>query len=43
MVIMSENTKPEITYNPSFELGYWRFGLRTAQVRRERLGLSRDQ
>jgi hypothetical protein len=40
--IMSENTKPEVTFNPSFELGYWRFGLRTAQVWRERLGLSRD-
>jgi hypothetical protein len=41
--IMSENTKPEITCNPEFELGYWRFGLRTAQVWRERMGLSRDQ
>jgi hypothetical protein len=41
--IMSENTKPEITYNPAFELAYWRFGLRTAQVWRERLGLGRDQ
>jgi len=40
--IMSENTKPEITYNPSFELGYWRFGLRTAQVWKERMGLSRN-
>jgi hypothetical protein len=40
--IMSENTKPDVTFNPSFELGYWRFGLRTAQVWRERLGLSRD-
>lgn len=41
--IMSENTIPEKTYNPAFELGYWRFGLRTAQVWRERLGLNRDQ
>ena len=41
--IMSENTKPEDTCNPSFELGYWRFGLRTAQVWKERLGLIRDQ
>ena len=40
---MSENTNPEITYNPCFELGYWRFGLRTAQVWKERLGLNRDQ
>jgi hypothetical protein len=41
--IVSENTKPEMTFNPSFELGYWRFGLRTAQVWRKRLGLKRDQ
>ena len=43
LYIVSENTKPETTFNPSFELGYWRFGLRTAQVWRERLGLKRDQ
>lgn len=43
MYIVSENTKPENTYNPSFELGYWRFGLRTAQEWKERLGMSRDQ
>jgi hypothetical protein len=43
MYIVSENTKPEITYDPSFELGYWRFGLRIAQVWKERLGLSRDK
>ena len=40
--IVSENTKPEETLNPAFELGYWRFGLRTAQIWRERLGLSRE-
>ena len=43
MYIVSENTIPEITYNPSFELGYWRFGLRKAQEWKERLGMSRDQ
>jgi hypothetical protein len=43
MYIVSENTRPETTYNPSFELGYWRFGLRTAQMWKERLELSRDQ
>jgi hypothetical protein len=43
MYIVSENTIPEITFNPSFELGYWRFGLRTAQIWKERLGLLRDQ
>jgi hypothetical protein len=42
MYIVSENTNPETTFNPTFELGYWRFGLRTAQVWRERLGLTRD-
>jgi hypothetical protein len=40
--IVSENTNPETTFNPTFELGYWRFGLRAAQVWRERLGLARD-
>ncbi len=40
--IVSENTKPENTFNPAFELGYWRFGLRTAQVWRERSGLTRN-
>ena len=43
MYIVSENTKPEITHNPSFELGYWRFGLRIAQEWKERLSMSRDQ
>ncbi len=42
MYIVSENTKPETTFNPAFELGYWRFGLRTAQIWKERLGLKRD-
>jgi len=41
--IVSENTKSEGTCNPTFELGYWRFGLRTAQAWRERSGLKRDQ
>lgn len=40
-------TVPEITncdkaHNPAFELSYWRFGLRTAQTWRERLGLARN-
>ena len=30
------------TFNPTFELAYWRFGLQTAQQWRERLGLPRD-
>ena len=31
------------TVNPIFELGYWRYGWRTAQQWRERLGLPREQ
>ena len=38
-----ENTEPEDVINPAFELSYWRFGLRTAQLWRERLKLSRDE
>jgi len=38
--IVSENAIPESTMNPTFELGYWRFGLRTAQLWRERLGMT---
>jgi hypothetical protein len=30
------------TYNPTFELEYWRWGLQTAQLWRERLGLARN-
>ncbi len=41
--IVSENTKPQNTSNPAFELSYWRFGLRTAQVWKERLGLNKDK
>ena len=33
---------PESAINPNFELSYWRFGLRTAQAWRERLGLERN-
>jgi len=31
------------TFNPTFELTYWRWGLETAQQWRMRLGLSRDE
>ena len=33
---------PRTTYDPTFELAYWRWGLETAQTWRERLGLPRD-
>ncbi len=41
--IVSENTDPKITINPTFELGYWKFGLRVAQTWKERLSLPRDE
>lgn len=42
MYVVSENTDPNLTINPAFELCYWRFGLRIAQAWRERLGMDRD-
>ena len=39
---VSENADPLTTVNPTFELAYWRFGLRVAQTWRERLGLARE-
>jgi protein-glucosylgalactosylhydroxylysine glucosidase len=36
-----ENHPARETWNPTYELSYWRFGLRTAQAWRERLGLKR--
>jgi hypothetical protein len=41
--IVSENTDPKVTINPTFEIGYWMFGLRTAQTWKERLSLPRDE
>lgn len=38
MHIVSENTDPRKTYNPAFELEYWRFGLSVAVKWREHLG-----
>lgn len=37
-----ENHPPRETWNPTFELAYWLYGLKTAQRWRERLGLSRN-
>jgi hypothetical protein len=37
-----EYNNPVITRDPTFELSYWRFGLRVAQQWRERLGTERD-
>ena len=41
--IVSENSDPANTFNPGFELAYWRFGLHTAQVWNERLGSERNR
>lgn len=35
----SENTNPNVTRNPTFELAYWRFGLDIAILWKERQGL----
>jgi hypothetical protein len=37
-----ENHPPRETWNPTFELEYWHYGLGIAQKWRERLGLPRD-
>ncbi len=42
LITVPENTDPRKTRNPTFELSYWRFGLRVAQEWREKLGLPRD-
>jgi hypothetical protein len=38
MYPVSENTNPNVTRNPTFELAYWRFGLDVAVRWKERLG-----
>lgn len=40
--IVSENSDPALTFNPGFELAYWRFGLHTAQEWKKRLGSERS-
>ncbi len=37
-----ENHNPENTLNPAFELEYWLFGLKIANIWKERLGLKTD-
>lgn len=37
--VVSENADPRTTYNPTFELSYWRTGLRIAQQWAKRLGM----
>jgi hypothetical protein len=42
MIPAQENFEPMETFNPTFELEYWRFGLATAQDWRVRLGMKKD-
>ena len=42
LIPAQESHPPRTTYNPTFELAYWAFGLSTAQRWRERLGLGRE-
>ena len=41
LIPAQENHSPDIAVNPTFELEYWRFGLATANLWRERMGLER--
>ena len=41
-IAAQETLKADKTVNPPFELSYWHFGLSTAQLWRERMGLERD-
>jgi hypothetical protein len=42
LIPAQENHPPLETWNPTFELAYWRYGLSIAQRWRERLGLNRE-
>ena len=42
LIPAQENFEPLDTFNPTFELEYWRFGLATAQEWRVRLGMKKD-
>ncbi len=41
LIPAQENHPPRETWNPTLELSYWAYGLRTAQHWRERLGMKR--
>ncbi len=43
LIPAQENFAPAETFNPTFELEYWRYGLETAQSWRERLGQKRNR
>ena len=43
LIPAQESHPPATTFNPTFELAYWAFGLETAQQWRRRLGLKRER
>jgi hypothetical protein len=43
VIAAQERFDPTTTFNPTFELAYWRWGLEAAQRWRERLGLPRQE
>ncbi len=43
LIPAQENFPPLTTFNPTFEIEYFRFGLETANAWRERLGLKRER
>ena len=43
VIAAQERYKPEQTFNPTYELVYWYWALKTAQKWRERLGLPRNK
>lgn len=43
LVPVSENVNPKTNINPAFELGYWRFGLKTANAWRQRLNKAQNE
>ena len=42
LIPAQESHPPATTFNPTFELAYWAFGLETAQQWRRRLGMKRE-
>jgi hypothetical protein len=42
LIPAQESHPPATTFNPTFELAYWAFGLETAQLWRRRLGMQRE-
>jgi hypothetical protein len=43
LIPAQERFKAEETFNPTYELAYWNWALKTAQAWRERLGLQREK